>query len=819
MMSDGEQHIGDTASREPESGQFVINPLKSGNELLLSEIFPSVDGKVPLRHVLSTRSTPHHKKEKYGDKSSDIAAEDKITRPKRKRRVFSCDSCRKLKTKCVIDPKSTCCQRCGRLDLECSLSRRSSFLGHETHNYTSPNRNDSDEKQAERDITDYERRKHEREGTSTGYVLSESINERIINVEDHVNSMNEKIDGLIKSQQKSNELYVDVLNILNQNPQKQGNPTDPPYKLHSNDSGDIPQRQYSHEGSFISNTEVSTPSIASYISLSNKLPAREDISAPLSLIDKIQSTLIKETGNDREKSDFDQSIDGFIQFYLSNETLCLKLAKEFLQVSHYYIIPGGISVIDRDYVLQHPFIACVFISVATMLSKELGNSTIGASISQLLKNIISSMNSKEPLTDHDIESILYICMYDIGNFDKWILSTSGLMNYFTSIDIRGIIKRVMHENIHLDDDLFHLRIFNSLCACHLQTAVGFGRTIMIKEDWWKIHQLTIMFPNATIGDAIQVAQLDLFKVLIHLLEDSGSYIEPEVLWRKARLDTGDEVLHCDDLKKWSNKWSRIISKDNSNISLYSYYFSYVLIARKYAESEEQGSVDEGQLELLLKTASHYSFELLRLFLGSKELVKGMPSFQLTEVVYACVTLFEYLVHMDGAERAKTLNIISKTYWHLNKMGQSTNDATGTIARLVKRLVEMASKNEVLSISPTQDRGFIGTGSVTNSSMYIRQSNSQQQKKLSPQDLPVSMDGDMRHLRDRKQDTSSSQPVAGKQQSRVLSNNSIGVSRDSTPTKHDSSTKSVSNWRPDELFQIPDLSNFANFDDFFNDLFH
>lgn len=845
----------DPEKRDEKIDKPGISFAKTGNDLLLSELFPNNDGQTSIKHVLSSSSNKIRKLATHTLKSSQLHQEVPV-KPRRKRRILSCDNCRKLKTKCVNDNYTSACERCKRLHIECNLQAKSSGAKAELENDTDnastrllsilngATGTDNDEVNIKNSLLH----------------ISGELQYRLTNVESNVSSIDEKLNMLITLQQN---------NLSFQNQQAQ---------LRMQQSQKQQFRQASQDGSFVSNTEASTPSVANFVDLSAHLPLREDLTAPLNLIGKIQSTLIMKPQNVNSKSDFAKAADEFIQFYSENEELCLQLSKEYLEVFHYYIIPGGISAIDRDYVLEHPFITCVFVLIAMTVSKDYKNSDTRKVVQKILKNIISTINGKEPLTDHDIESILYVCMYDIGGFDNWLLSTSGLMHYFVSVDSRGIIDRVVNENIYSDDDLFHLRILNALCACHLQTAIGLGRSIMIDDNWWKVHRLTVIFPNATIGDAIQVAQLDLFKMLLKILK------EPEYFHKSRFLDflefiDGYNIFQCEDLKNWRAKWEKILSKDVSKISSYSYNFSYVLIARKFVDFNL--SEEKKNLNIAFNTASYYSFELLKNFLDSKaEFIKGIPSFQLWEVVYACITLFEYLGNLSLEERKKALNIISRTYWHLNKMGQELNDATGTIAEIIKKLVEMANKNQVLHITTTQDKGFVGSGSVTRNSMYMRRKNSQQQKKLSPEDLPKFMGSEISPTQssplqplNENPVNSSLQRASNKESMPLRGSNNLDSNNDSNEDINDpkaSSKKSdldqyqyqlkMNNWPSvtfselrttstnntsgknntntgydtlmastnsaagiptgpsDEVFQLPDLANFSSFDEFFKDLF-
>ncbi|KAG7799970.1 hypothetical protein KL929_000886 [Ogataea haglerorum] len=53
--------------------------------------------------------------------------------------------------------------------------------------------------------------------------------------------------------------------------------------------------------------------------------------------------------------------------------------------------------------------------------------------------------------------------------------------------------------------------------------------------------------------------------------------------------------------------------------------------------------------------------------------------------------------MGADERKMSLNLISKIYWHLNQVGEKMNDATDTIAKIVRKLVDIA--NETQSQAP------------------------------------------------------------------------------------------------------------------------
>lgn len=738
----------DFKNNDLEKTQVRINKSEVINDSLLSDIFPRFEsngGGIP--HVF-TKTSVNSKRKRFKDKKSQIKNNDTIyhqdtsstQKKKRKRRLLSCNTCRKLKTKCVYEGLSLTCERCKRLRIECNSP-------HNLNNYYSKNDDEISNLHSEEivnePITISKKVKTSdaneldtkgiKPGISQAKEDSQQIKQKIDKIEDNLYDLSQKINQLIQLQEK---------NIYKQNQfqEKQLQTQNELKKELEFQKFNFNNRELSHDSTFINNTEASTPSIANFVDLSAKIPIREDLSAPLNLINKIKTVLInrekdvgKESNFEEKKSDFMKGNEKFIEFYLKNEVICLQLAKEFLENSHYYIIPGGISIIDRDYVLEHPFITCIFVLIAMMLSRKYEKTEIQNELKEILNNIIYSIQNKDLLSDHDIESILYACIYDIGEFDKWILSTSGLMHYFLSVDTRSIIERVVNENVFLDDDLFHLRILNALCSCHLQTAIGMGRSIMINDNWWKVYTLTVIFPNATVGDAIQVAQLDLFKILVKDLKDKEYFQKYQFL---ESMEQKQKLFTPCNLIEWRQKWDKIISKDVSLVTYYSYYFSYIILSRKFIEVFSK-TLSNDQMNIAFNTASHYSFELLKTFLDSEfKFIKGIPSFQLNQVLYACITLFEYLVFMNIEDRKKTLNIITKTYWNLNKTGQELNEVTNTIAQIIRKLVELANKNQVLNIEMKPDKEFIGSGSITKISMYRNRKNSQQQQKLSAGDLPM-----------------------------------------------------------------------------------
>lgn len=608
-------------------------------------------------------------------------------KPKKRRKLYSCDKCRTSKTRCVVTPGAAKCDRCESLKVDCALPGRG--VAGESNDSSQGNNNNN---------------------------LARDNKDSVVDAK--LDQLHDKVDSILSLQRDTILFYQNLVGKLN-------NQIDFQQNIHScsNGSNDLAQLSILNDSTNINqlatfNFESRTSSFLENSNPSHQLPIREDLSAPFNLIKKTKETLFESDNTEEIVDEFKVATDGFVNFFNDHRSLCLNLSREFLEVSHYYIIPGGISIIDRAYVLEHPFITCVFVLISMMRSKAFKNSDIQIQLHKILKKILSNINYNKPLHDHDIEAILYICIYDVGDFDKWILSSLTIMNFFKSIDIHAIHERVVINKSYSDHDLFHLRILNSSLSCHLQYAIGLGKPILF-ENLWGVFNLTIHFPMATIGDAIQVSQLELFKVLNNILNDNNKDFDNYQLIE-------NNILEFDSLNNWNEKWDKILKKDVSKITSYSYYFVNILISTKLIKSNDGKN-----------TESHYSFKLLKNFLESdSNLIKGLTSFQLNQIVYSCIILFRNLNDINLLQQKReTLDIILRTYFNLNKLGQEMNNATMAVAQVIKKLFELGIKDKDLELNDESNEGFIGTGSVRKQEMYLHRRDSQQQIRLSRKDLP------------------------------------------------------------------------------------
>ena len=235
-------------------------------------------------------------------------------------------------------------------------------------------------------------------------------------------------------------------------------------------------------------------------------------------------------------------------------------------------------------------------------------------------------------------------------------------------------------------------------------------------------------------------------------------------------------------------------------------------------------------------ACKYSFCIIKLFLSlPKDSIKGSPLFLFCEIVYACVSLFDFRESMNMKKQKASLSAISKVYWHLNKAGEGINVATESIAGLVRKLVELANNHEKLKYE--EAASFVGSGSITETYIrkrHIKRRDSQQQRHLSVEDLPalvrekrrrssLHFEGTKKGLQLKQCATDSSLDRNGALQNVRSANVSpkYGKTRllDSMLLEEQPESGDADVLAGDNDIIIPDVTNFRSFEEFFYDIFN
>ena len=123
--------------------------------------------------------------------------------------------------------------------------------------------------------------------------------------------------------------------------------------------------------------------------------------------------------------------------------------------SHFWIIPGGIKSIDREFVEKHCFITSVFTIIAMGFDEndkyEKEQEELYPLVEHLLTNTLTMF---EKLIDHDIEALLYCCMYRFTrkskryrqlSFNPLVLCNFAINSLLNIVDFHKIKERVLLE--------------------------------------------------------------------------------------------------------------------------------------------------------------------------------------------------------------------------------------------------------------------------------------------------------------------------------------------------------------------------------------
>lgn len=696
----------------------------------------------------------------------EAGAKDSKPLVKRKRKTFSCRSCRKLKTRCDFEPIVGKCHRCNVLKMDCSL----------THERADEISSSIAEANAE------EEREHELLNSSG------SNSDRLVKVENQLKDVLGKLDVLC------NEMKVKTVE-----------------RKIDDSSVNLDFKIFEHLNAQKSN----------YLDNST-------YNAPLNLISRIDSRLFKRS--DRY-SPLKDSCQEFLKFYEENKELCLVLSKSFLQTAHFWIMPGGLREISNEYVLRHPFITAVFVLLAMCFDENYQYVEEQKQLYWIVRRLLGTALLTTPLTDHDIEAVVYVSLYNIARkphqppLDGWIMSGMGVQHIMIAINFTGIKDRCKKQE-YLPTDLFHLRILNSLCACHLQYSIGTGRPFMVPEDYFDLCELAVEYPRSNIEDNIKFAEINV-AILVHKLFYQKDLFVKIIKRNDIKiLENGSKIFRFVELSDWLQQWEELIHNDTSGVLMFSFEFYHVILSRRFISSfskyfGKDSRIDK-YLEVAHQTACHYSFAVLNRFLElPTSLVRGSPTFQLNQIVYACFTLYDFLSKMKEQMRNKTLNLISKIYWHLNHIGEKKNDATDTVGKIIKSLVDSSEKGlfeKPMSYTPSNSMfrsmslGHNSNGNTPRSEFF--NGTLQDFGDFAPLHDEISNDFSSDYFKMR---SSFSKPSTSSIREGVSSNNNMAGSHNN----HASPTLTNSTQGSERVGNggVPDVGKFDTFEEFFKDMFN
>ncbi|CAI4057938.1 hypothetical protein SUVZ_02G6220 [Saccharomyces uvarum] len=609
-------------------------------------------------------------------------------KPRKKRKTFSCDTCRRVKTRCDFEPFIGKCYRCNVLQLDCSLAKNKdteilntlredgllkkiSSISSNIASFAHSSGDASNEIQSNVGRNEM--------GTINNYV----INERLSSLEDHIKSLHQKMDSIFTSEKLIN----------------------------SNDAENKKEDRQTAEDS--SNTNVATSAeeiqkIGKYSKENLFLNGFKLKESPLKLLHDIDERLFPSKATSKaamlagQQRPYAVARVNFLHFYENHQELCHKLAKEFLVRSHFWIIPGGRKEIDVEYAHSHLFITSVFTIIAMSFADNDKYAEEQEILYPLVERLLTNtLTMFEKLTAFDIEAILYCCMFHISRkakryrqlkFNSLVLSNFALNSLLHVIDFYQIKDRVLIKEEYNSEDLYHLRILNSLTACYLEYSISYG-DIREQDDMLKeFNKLVAKFPQANFGDDIKISEINLGDIVNGIFMNLKNYFIQCLTEFDNGMHGTDEtafVFVFAELNYWLKNWEELLTKDGGGVLLFTFDFYHIMICRTFI-SEFLSTLRNNKtfLKLILNTMKEHSFSLLKGFLRlPPTLIRGAPIFTCHQLVYACLTLCDYLYWFDISQRQQVLSLCTKVYWHLSTIGEKMNEATDNVGKIIKSIID------------------------------------------------------------------------------------------------------------------------------------
>ena len=159
-----------------------------------------------------------------------------------------------------------------------------------------------------------------------------------------------------------------------------------------------------------------------------------------------------------------------------------------------------------------------------------------------------------PLPIESVCALLILAIWSTSPKDKaefidsWLMSGYAVQQAKLSINFTALLKNLNEGRAdHIDQR--RLRLWNMICLCHLQFAVGTGRPSVIAPEYLEHCPAILNTIEATIYDGISVATLQLFAIAQELLKHNNL--------------TEDHSRR--QLKSWTTKWGHLLDANDHRV--------------------------------------------------------------------------------------------------------------------------------------------------------------------------------------------------------------------------------------------------------------
>lgn len=623
-------------------------------------------------------------------------------RQRKKRKVSSCDRCRRVKTRCDFEPLMRKCHRCVVLKLDCSLesSNGNELISSQTTATgrilklptNSTTASDPAILQISSLTTPTEHPEPEVAGQSNSSISTNThrIDNRLEQVEKDILNLNSKIDKIIsllegKSTSESKTTPLEEQDEANghQLLTTKSNP----------ESTDLNKKSQLGKDPELETTRGSV-----------RMKLKE---YPFKILNDIDERLFPLTASsqqeaiEREQRPSAVARVNFLHFYEHNKNLCHKLVKEFLTTSQFYIVPTGMKELDPVFARDHLFITSVYTIIAMSNADNDEFTKKQESLYPLVERLLTNtLTMFDKLKAQDLEAILYCSMFHVSRkakrhrqlkFNSLILSNFALFSLLNNFDFDQIKNRVNNQEFN-ETDLYHLRLLNALTACNLEYSLIYG-TISPKDSIIRqLNNLVTNFPESNDTDTIKLSEINLADIVIDIFGNFQEYfqrfLKDNLKTRKTSINN-ITVFEIIELSNWVIEWDNLLHKSDAGILKFHYHFYHIMICRSFlneflTEMKEHPEFLDGVIHTMKYHATCLLDEFLKL---PATLIKGAPKLTTNELIYTCLTLCDYLYWFDVTERQEILNMCTKVYWHLNTIGEKLNEITDNMAKIIKSIID------------------------------------------------------------------------------------------------------------------------------------
>ncbi|KAJ6127332.1 Transcriptional activator of proteases prtT [Penicillium sp. IBT 18751x] len=434
-----------------------------------------------------TRTEPAHSNMSWETKSIaatddgnriESVGQDARPRGRIRRSMTACNTCRKLKTRCDLDPRGHACRRCLSLRLVSPLivspSGDSGSRVLPFHFYPGG----ADEPKLECELPETQDRFFQ-DNVSTwseANAAIPSIEERLVSLE---RGMGEMINLMRQ--------------MANQSSNASGSPN-------------------SHVARSLDDSSSEHGQVPSF-SLK-----------PVQLIRDLQMECFN--GRDNYPTDVDLLGD-IVSQGIIDAKLSLKLIELFVEYFGPWVSIDLSSGIQRTDTLLFNT-ACL---LASRYLPGMPSNTVHEISLQVQHAVTKALWRKTPLSNDCLQALALLCLYPTsshkeGFMDGWLLSGISINHALLSF---AFLNQPSNKSILSDETLSQLRIWNTFCLTHLHSALGYGRSINVQPQYLDLCTRILDHPRATSEDGRILAEIQLYRIAMKLQNNPQRlrFVEPE----------------------------------------------------------------------------------------------------------------------------------------------------------------------------------------------------------------------------------------------------------------------------------------------------